>query len=60
MVVVVVIVILVICAIPSAVCMELFSSLCKSSSSICDLNNSKAKLRGAKYQREKTKTRRFS
>ncbi len=25
-----------------------------------DLNTSKAKLRGAEYQREKTKTRRFS
>ncbi len=37
------------------------SSFCKSSSSsIGDLNTSKAKLRGAKYQREKTKTRWFS
>ncbi len=31
-----------------------------SSSIIGDLNTSKAKLRGAKYQREKTKTRLFS
>ncbi len=30
------------------------------STRIGDLNTSKAKLRGAKYQREKTKTRRFS
>ncbi len=39
---------------------EFCRSFCKSSSSIGDLKTPKAKLRGAKYQREKTMTRWFS